>query len=90
MPIWQMTGQDLKELLGRDATQDVISKKPSLLTGVQALADYLDCSQSTIFMLRRRGVLDDAVVSHIGRRIVFDGEKARTLANEYMTGRATL
>ena len=31
-------------------------------------------------MLRRNAVLDDAILSQVGKRIVFDGKKARALA----------
>lgn len=85
-----MSGCELQALVHMAMTADgskAARPATTLLTGVQALAEYLDCSQSTVFMLRRRGVLDEAVVSHIGRKIVFDGSKARELANEYQTSR---
>lgn len=48
--------------------------------GIDALASALSCSASQIYVLQRSHMLDDAVVSRIGRRIVFDVEKARTAA----------
>ena len=60
------------------------------------LAVELGCSESTIYALMRApreedgsnvggGVLREAIVSRIGRRIVFDVDKARKLADEYQT-----
>ena len=59
--------------------------------GIHALAVELGCSDSTVYGLMRTpreedgsfeggGVLKDAIVSRIGRRIVFDVDKARELA----------
>lgn len=61
--------------------------------GVHALAVELGCSDSTIYALMRTpreedgsseggGILKDAIVSRIGRRIVFDVDKARELAKQ--------
>lgn len=51
--------------------------------GVQAVAEYCACSPSQIAKLLREGVLETAIVSRIGKSIVFDGDKARDCANEY-------
>ena len=59
--------------------------------GVHALAVELGCSDSTVYSLMRTareeddssdggGLLREAIVSRIGRRIVFDVERARELA----------
>ena len=64
--------------------------------GVHALAVELGCSESTIYALMRApreedgsnvggGVLREAIVSRIGRRIVFDVDKARKLADGYQS-----
>ena len=61
--------------------------------GVHALAVELGCSDSTIYALMRApreedgsseggGILKPAIISRIGRRIVFDVEKARELATQ--------
>ena len=89
-PVWQMSGNELQTLLHMAMTAEggkAARSTTTHLTGVQALAEFLNCSQSTVFMLRRRGVLDEAVVSQIGRKIVFDGNKARKLANDYQMSR---
>lgn len=83
-PIWQMTGEEFLSLSGAGASTSVgTTMSVTLATGVAELATKLSCSASTIYMLRRHNVLDDAVVSNIGRRIIFDVEKARRLADQY-------
>ena len=83
IPIWQMTGQELCSLIQYAYTQCIKGVETNdiiRITGVRALAQYLDCCESTVFMLRRNGVLDEAILSQVGKKIVFDGEKARILA----------
>ena len=86
-PIWQLTGEEFCSLAKYVfAATDVVTTsddRPTLITGVQALAEFLSCSQSTIFKLRREGVLDGALYSHLGRKTVWDAAKARALADEY-------
>ena len=66
--------------------------------GVHALAVELGCSDSTVYSLMRTpreedssadggGILRPAIVSRIGRRIVFDVETARRLADDYQSSR---
>ena len=66
--------------------------------GVHALAVELGCSDSTVYSLMRTpreedgsadggGILRPAVVSRIGRRIVFNVETARRLADDYRSSR---
>ena len=96
-PVYMMTGEEYLELTHyalanspTAATQPAPGGKKAL--GVHALALELGCSDSTIYVLMRTpredgsadsgGVLRDAIVSRIGRRIVFDVEKARELAQQ--------
>ena len=89
-PLWQMTGREFIDLVRvseqyGDTTSPENHLRSARVTGVQALAEHIGCCASTIFMLRRNGVLDEAVVSQVGRKIVFDAEKARALAAAYQT-----
>lgn len=86
-PLWQMTGEEYVALHayacainteGREASQ--VTRR---LKGVQAVAEYCACSPSQIAKLLREGVLDSAIVSRIGKSIVFDADKARNSANVY-------
>lgn len=58
--------------------------RPNVLcASVHALAEYLGCCDATIYEMKREGVLDDAIVSKIGKKTIFNGEKARQLASAY-------
>lgn len=95
-PIWQLTGREFCELTqyanGLSGGQVGTDGRRTLVNGVQELADALSCSPSTIYSLMRTarkedgsasdgGILKDAIVSRIGRKIVFDVEFARELAS---------
>lgn len=47
--------------------------------GVDALSKELGCSPSKIYELKKMGILQGAEISHIGKPIIFDVEKAREL-----------
>ena len=86
-----LTVGELKELI-----QSILDRKcepPKTLktcSGVKELAAHLSCCESTIYALRRDGVLDGAVVSQIGRRFVYDVDRARELANTYLAEKRNL
>lgn len=83
-----MTGEEFVALSAYAHTLyegEVIQKKVARVVGNQALADYATCSLSTIYKLRREGVLDAAVISRVGKQIVYDGDKALELAQGYLT-----
>lgn len=83
-----MTGEEFLSLVQNAYCTD---KEPNslrtLCTGVHALAEYLQCCDATVYTLKREGVLNEAIVSQVGKRIVFDGEKARQLADSYQKQR---
>ena len=95
----QLTGEELVALIRYavgTANNDTNSgtNRRTLAYGVEELANALGCSPSKIYALMRiprdedgsadhGGILRDAIVSRIGRKIVFDAEHARELANEY-------
>ncbi len=85
-PLWQLTGKEYVELHTYACLQSGEAVSPSTpskrITGVRALAQYLSCCESTLYALMREHILDDAVISRIGKSIVFDGEKARALADD--------
>ena len=57
--------------------------QPIQAVGIHALADALGCSVSCLYAMKSKGILDDAIISHIGKKVVFDVQKARELANTY-------
>ena len=98
-PLWQMTGEEYCQLTQyalslSTGTGTAPSPSGQKALGVHALAVELGCSDSTIYALMRTpreedgsseggGILKPAIVSRIGRRIVFDVDKARELATQY-------
>ena len=97
-PVWQMTGEEqyriVQYALGHGAPHGEanptmipvdmpFAPKRTRIAGVHALAQYMECCDSLVYKLRREGVLDEAIISRIGKKIVFDGEVARRCANEY-------
>lgn len=88
-PLWQMTGREfcaLSQYANSQGGQKTSSPAVVRIAGVKALAEYMDCSESAVYDLKRRGVLNDAVIPTVGRKIVFDGDKARALAAKYKEG----
>ena len=90
MLIMQMTGEDyiritrytyeplLQALSG--LTGHVVRK----VEGVDALSKELGCSPSKIYELRKLGILQGAEISHIGKAIIFDVEKAKELIKAHL------
>ena len=87
-PVWQLTGREFCALTYYANTigsgDESTSNTNLLCEGVRALAKSLGCSESRVYELRKEGVFDNAVVSHIGRTIVFNVDKARSMANQYI------
>lgn len=97
-PVWQMTGEEYLELTqyalkSAGGNETGAERRGQKAMGVYALAVELGCSDSTVYSLMRTareedgssdggGLLRDAIVSRIGRRIVFDVERARELATK--------
>ena len=102
-PLWQMTGEEYCQLthyaLSLSPNTGSSPAPPGQKAlGVHTLAVELGCSDSTVYALMRTpreedgsseggGILRPAVVSRIGRRIVFDVDTARRLADDYQSSR---
>lgn len=86
-PIWQMTGEEFLQLneLNNSSAGSTAQTSGSVqyAHGISELSQMIGCCQSTVYALKKEGVLDGAIVSQIGRRIIFDADKARALADEY-------
>lgn len=82
-PLWQMSGEEFCQLTryANSCNEEAPTKKERVYArGVQELANQLGCCQSTIYSMKKEGVLDKAIVSRIGKKIIFDVEKAQELA----------
>lgn len=86
-PIWQLTGEEYCALAryANAASSGTAASPSHQAVGVQALAKELGCSTSMIYVIKKCGALDDAIISRIGKKDVFDVDKARKLANDYQT-----
>ena len=88
----QMRGADLVALFRaaiavmKDET-GTSTEATKYVYGIQDLAAYIGCCASTIYDLKKRGVLDAAIVSKVGKRIVFNAPLARQLADDYQQQR---
>ncbi len=85
-PIWQMTGEEFLQLNEQCKDRNISTDsetKVQYAYGIADLAQAVGCCQSTIYALKKSGVLDSAIVSRIGKRIIFDVGKARTVADNY-------
>ena len=51
--------------------------------GIHEFGTIIGCFDSTIYSLKKMGMLNDAIVSQIEKKIIFDVEKARRLAEEF-------
>lgn len=87
--LFEMKGNDLVALWRYATPSDarIAPVNPPQAIGINALASALSCSASQIYVLQKAHKLDDAVVSRIGRRIVFDVDKARAAANEWQASK---
>ncbi|MBQ6953200.1 MAG: DUF3853 family protein [Bacteroidales bacterium] len=86
-PLWQMTGEEYVALHTYACTLyngEGVRKAVTCCKGVHELAEFCCCSQSQIYKLLRERVLDEAIISRIGKQIVFAGETARNLAQAYL------
>ena len=88
----QMTGEELVAIFRMASTVEngetgTSTEAVKYVYGIQDLATYIGCCASTIYDLKRRGVLDAAIVSKVGKRIVFNAPLARQLADDYQQQR---
>lgn len=86
-PLVSLSAGEFIELIlsARGTTTEPV--KPEIAYGISELSDKIGCCPATIYSLKKAGALEGAIISHIGKRIVFDVEKARTAANEFKLSR---
>ena len=88
-PLWQLTGEEYCVLMryalaeGMPVGSESSSSRRQAI-GVPALARELGCSASTLYTIKHYADFRPALISRIGRKEVFDVEKARVIANNYM------
>lgn len=91
-PLWQMTGEQflvLTQFALSSSSNGTLGGTPETgiarekAVGARQLAQLLGCSESMVYALMHDHVLDGAIVSRIGKKVVFDVETARHLADDY-------
>lgn len=89
-PLWQLSGEEFCQLFKYAYEQcDVHRDGGSLrLTGIAALAAYLGCSEAQIYKMKKEGVFNSAIASHIGKTYVFMAEEAQRCVDEYVAEKA--
>lgn len=86
-PLVSLTAGEFIELLLSAKGPTVEPVKPEVAFGISELGAKIGCCPATIYALKKAGALEGAIISHIGKRIVFDVERARAAANEYKLSR---
>ena len=93
-PLWQLTGADYVALHAYAASlkcnENALQKAVIRCNGMRQLAQHVCACESTLYTLKRKGILDDAVISSVGKSTIYDGEKARELAQAYLNERRQL
>ena len=88
-PVCMMSGEELCILARYANSSSPNSPSPSgengqtSVIGIKDLAAFIGCSESTIYSIKKQGVLAPAVVAQVGRKIVFNAPLARDLANAF-------
>lgn len=89
-PLWQLTGEEFLNLLndysiGEAAEPEKETPKrknlPRYVYGIRGIANLLDCSISTANRIKKKGILDNAIIQQ-GRTIMVDVDRALELLKE--------
>lgn len=87
-PIWQMTGKEFISLIqGNDNANeepDIPANPdttPRYVYGIRGIANLMNCSISTANRIKKKGILDEAIIQQ-GRTIIVDAEKALKLLKQ--------
>lgn len=85
-PLVSLTAEEFLRVVrqyGKSASSDASKSNKNVAYGVSDLAAEIGCCPATLYNLKRLGVLDSAILSHIGKKIIFDVDVAREAANNY-------
>lgn len=88
MPLFNLTVEQFLEMLSKNQTSNItetesapVKKERNFVYGIRGLANLLNCSISTANRIKKRGVIDDAIIQQ-GRTIMVDVDKALKLLKE--------
>lgn len=87
-PLWQLSCHEyislMRYLFTEYGNSNPESTPPRQAIGMAQLAKALGCSTSLLYGIRHNVGFDNAVISRIGRKEVYDIEAVRVIANDYM------
>lgn len=86
-PVWQMTGREfcaLSRYANSWDNEENAHSEQVICEGVESLAQYLGCSPSKVYELKRNGILDASIIPSVGRRVRFNGNTAQALIKNYI------
>ena len=86
-PLISLSASEFIELLLSARAPMSEPAKPDVAFGIAELGEKIGCCPATVYAMKKTGALDGAIISHIGKKIVFDVAKARVAANEYKLSR---
>lgn len=86
-PVWQMTGEELLQLLKtsteKESRERIASHTNKLSSkryvyGIRGIANLFGCSISTANKIKKEGKIKEAIIQH-GRKIIVDADLALKL-----------
>lgn len=89
-PIWQMTGEEFISLVENNIQAGETQKEENgkrsrdkeYVYGIRGIANLMNCSISTANRIKKKGILDDAIIQQ-GRTIMVEVDKALELLKEH-------
>lgn len=87
-PLFNLTAEQFLSILTEhsiphkiEAEVSPVKKERNFVYGIRGLANLLNCSISTANRIKKRGIIDDAIIQQ-GRTIMVDVDKALELLKE--------
>ena len=88
-PVWQLTAEQLLELIRDDEKETPIMKEETnrkFVYGIRGIAEIFGCSVPTANRIKASGKIDGAI-TQLGRKIIVDTDLALQLARKKNGGR---
>lgn len=86
-PVWQMTGAEFSCMLRHtfsDRSSGNRGQDRKVAHGLAELKESLGCGRTRLIELQKLGVFDDAIISSVGKKYLYDVDKALEAAMNYI------
>lgn len=86
-PVWMMTGSEFSEMLRQTISDSLIQHHlghRKVAHGLNELKEYLGCGKTRLVELGKLGILDEAIISSVGKQKLYDVDKALSAVSKYM------